>query len=143
MRAVSRVKLNYGGGNDAEMAFCAWPSRWSICNTAWNDAQTAFAEAQRQFPGSTLHNDAGDAFRHCYWSALMAIYFDSPSTAKTFGDLHEDHPNNPPAEKAMDLFNNEKGRAIGVEVKPTTDPVGNAISRCKAGTTNGLLQTRP
>jgi hypothetical protein len=35
-------------------------------------ANKALNEAQSKFGAGSLHNGAGDAFRHCYWSALLA-----------------------------------------------------------------------
>lgn len=94
--------------NSAEFSFCKWPSRWSICNTAFQDSNTASAAAQNLFPGS-LHNGKGDAFRHCYWSALMTIHM-GRATAAGFGDRHEESPGQPNIEYVMDQRNNAIGR---------------------------------
>lgn len=67
-------------------------------------------------PGGTLglHNGAADAFRHCYWSCLMAEQI-GPAKAKIVGDIHEAcEKRNPPDEEAMDQFNNSFGRQLGV-----------------------------
>ncbi|CAG8567779.1 6652_t:CDS:2 [Rhizophagus irregularis] len=56
-------------------------------------AEEALANAQNNFPESTLHNGSGDAYRHCYWSGLLTFEFDV-SGAKGFGDRHEDYPKN-------------------------------------------------
>lgn len=76
-----------------------------------SDAGKALAEARRRFP-SGLHNGEGDAFRHCYWSALLARDI-GPGNAKRFTGAHEDFDGNPSKEKAMDLHNNSVGIEIG------------------------------
>ena len=72
---------------------------------------TAFNETARRF-GVNGHNDASDAFRHCFWSAILARdlgYFN----AYQFTTAHESSPTNDPAEKRMDLHNNSVGLKIG------------------------------
>ena len=79
--------------------------------TAWSLANQALSLAQNiGLPG--LHNGHADAFRHCYWSCRMAQEI-GVSQAKEVGDIHEDCNPNPAAERAMDLFNNAKGRGFG------------------------------
>lgn len=63
-------------------------------------------------PNHTSHNNEGDAFKHCMFQAELTFWLGS-TIAKFFGDLHENKPDNPEAEKEMDLHNNEKGREIG------------------------------
>ena len=62
------------------------------------------------------HNGKGDALRHAYWCALNARD-EGVELAKKFGNAHEDNPNNPPAEKQMDLHNNEVGYSIGNQAR--------------------------
>jgi hypothetical protein len=58
------------------------------------------------------HNDNGDAFRHCWWSYLMARKVGS-DWAKRWGDAHELGASSQPAiEQEMDLWNNQVGRNI-------------------------------
>lgn len=83
------------------------------CYTARNDANTAEATAIELYGGS-LHNGPGDAFRHCYWNALMAIHI-NPDQAKIVADNHEAVSNGPEEENKMDFFNNDIGRQIGSE----------------------------
>lgn len=73
--------------------------------------ETAYAETRARF-GRNGHNDKSDAFRHCYWSALLArdIGFHN---ALRFTTAHESSPANVPAEKVMDLHNNAIGLRIG------------------------------
>lgn len=71
----------------------------------------AVSETERLF-GYNGRNDQSDAFRHCYWSALIAkrvSYYD----AIKFTTLHEMRPGNDLAEKRMDLHNNKIGAQIG------------------------------
>lgn len=69
-------------------------------------------EAGRLFGEGSLHNGAGDAFRHCFWAALLARDIGT-ANALQFMKAHEDVPGNPALEKEMDLHNNGIGAAIG------------------------------
>src|ERR1700751_5055137 len=65
---------------------------------------------------ATLHNDPGDAFRHCFWSCNMSRYL-GVEVAETIADEHEKrnnrlHEQNPDEEK-MDRANNLIGRQAG------------------------------
>src|SRR5437762_945445 len=69
-----------------ELAYCAWPpAHWVNCGKARLDAGTASDAALANFSELSQHNGRGDAFRHCYWSALMTVDMSSDD-AKTFGD---------------------------------------------------------
>jgi hypothetical protein len=102
-------------------------------------ANLALQTALERFPGSMLHNDKADAFRHCFWSAMMAKdaalspadvpltvglpQAPVPVSASTFTDFayeigynHEyfnDLAGQPPIEYAMDMSNNNVGLGIG------------------------------
>jgi hypothetical protein len=73
--------------------------------------QTAFNEATRRF-GHNGHNDSSDAFRHCFWSAILTRDIGIMWT-KLFTDAHESVDGQPADEKAMDLHNNGVGMDIG------------------------------
>lgn len=61
---------------------------------------------------SDVFNDGhGDAFRHCYWNARLAIEFGEAWT-RAFCTAHEARAGNGALSEAMDLYNNEVGRAI-------------------------------
>ena len=77
-----------------------------------SNASTALEEAKKRFNSASLHNGSGDAFRHCFWSAMNARD-QGKDLAKQFGDAHEDYFGNPAAEKQMDLHNNGVGYDIG------------------------------
>lgn len=85
-----------------------------------SNASTALEEAQKRFSSATLHNGSGDAFRHCFWSA-MNVRDQGKDLAKMFGDAHEDFDGNPPDEKAMDLHNNGVGFGIGASSPGASD----------------------
>ncbi|KKD00973.1 DUF6973 domain-containing protein [Photobacterium halotolerans] len=73
--------------------------------------EKAFEETSREF-GKNGRNDASDAFRHCFWSALMAREL-GYMNAQRFTNAHESSPDNPFMEKKMDLHNNDVGLCIG------------------------------
>lgn len=71
----------------------------------------AMTETRKRF-GHNGRNDKSDAFRHCYWSALLAREI-GYQQALEFTKLHESVPGNDLKEKAMDLHNNSVGVDIG------------------------------
>ncbi|MEO8026361.1 MAG: hypothetical protein ABI823_07805 [Bryobacteraceae bacterium] len=95
-----------------------------------DDAKKALAEAANRFPSASLHNGQGDAFRHCYWNALMTRD-QNADLARQFGNAHE--MERPKAgdistlgsviESMMDLHNNGKGQEIGKANPKATDAV--------------------
>lgn len=107
------------------------------CYTARNDANTAYATAEELYPDS-LHNGPGDAFRHCYWNALMTIHINKDQ-AKIVADNHEEISNGPEAENKMDYKNNEVGRGIG-ESSPNEEAAKNG---CVDAVNDGRLQLSP
>jgi hypothetical protein len=108
-------------------------------STIKENADKALAEARRQFRGGQ-HNGPADAFRHCYWSALLARDI-GPDNAKTFTDAHEAYGANPAGEKAMDLHNNAAGIAIGRANPNATDAV--LVGQCLLAVNDGRLQLSP
>ena len=104
------IEDKYERLNNAEKDFLFWHP---IAAVAFNsNASTALEVAGKRFGPTTLHNGSGDAFRHCYWSAMNARD-QGAELARKFGEAHEDWVGNPPAEKAMDLHNNGQGFTIG------------------------------
>lgn len=71
----------------------------------------AFDEADARFETENRNDDHNDAFRHAYWSALMADEF-GVEWSHDFGTAHEQIPGNNAARESMDLYNNEVGRQI-------------------------------
>ncbi|CAF1158807.1 unnamed protein product [Rotaria sordida] len=109
------------------------------CAKAKADADNAGVEAQNSYPANTLHNGIGDAFRHCYWNALMTISI-GREQAKKVADLHEDHnTEGPQNERIMDLNNNEIGRQVGSESKTADE----ARAKCDDHVKTGYLQLKP
>jgi hypothetical protein len=102
-------------------------------------ADIALAESRRRFPGAGQHNGNGDAFRHCYWSALLARDIGA-SNARDFTTAHEAYSDNPPGERAMDLHNNGIGIGLGTGSSETNEQLSN---RCAAELTAGTLLTAP
>ncbi|MFF5447874.1 cell wall-binding repeat-containing protein [Streptomyces sp. NPDC012888] len=114
-----------GRMNDAEWEFCAWPSRWNICENASMAALNAREVSDREkqpggiWPGSNSNGGKVDAYRHCSWNAYMAWQMGS-KTAKGFADRHEMGPKPPNMSDelanrhhAMDYHNNALGRFFG------------------------------
>ena len=99
-----------------KLAIAQWPALGVVVPKA---KDKAFAETTKRF-GNNGHNDKSDAFRHCYWSALIARDV-GILAGITFTNAHEDFPSNPPDEKAMDLHNNSKGLIIGFRQKGSED----------------------
>jgi len=77
--------------------------------------EKAFKQTKKLF-GFNGHNDKSDAFRHCYWSALLSKEI-GYANALVFTTAHESSPLNPKNEKSMDLHNNLFGLKIGLHKK--------------------------
>lgn len=78
--------------------------------------EAAEEEAIRRFPPpapDATSDNRTDAFRHTYWNALMTQRFGEEWTRK-FATAHERRPGEPAPREAMDLYNNEIGRQIGM-----------------------------
>lgn len=86
----------------------------------------AFDVADEQYPpenpNDTLsrNDNHNDAFRHAYWSALLAREF-GPEWADQYTTAHERVPGNEPQREAMDLHNNSVGIQI-VRDNPDASP---------------------
>lgn len=140
--ATTLGKYRSGSGSPniapfAEGVRCVFQVGPIDCYTARNDANTAFNTAAELYPDST-HNGPGDAFRHCYWNALMAIHI-NPDQAKTVADNHEELGSGPEAERQMDYKNNEIGREIGSN-SPDEESAKNG---CIGAVDSGRLQLAP
>lgn len=108
-------RTNYIADSEWEKVVCVFSIGPLDCQTAKADSETALQTAAYRFPGQTLRNNEADAFRHCFWSALMTLHI-GVSQAKIVGDNHEKYGNNPAAEQNMDLFNNAVGLQVGLSV---------------------------
>lgn len=96
--------------------------------------ETAYAETRRRF-GRNGHNDRSDAFRHCFWSALLSREI-GYAAALRFTTAHESSPSNDPSEKVMDLHNNSVGLKIG-RAKGSDQALSH---RCMAALNSGQLK---
>ena len=108
--------------------------------TIKENADKALAEARSRYPGAQLHNGNGDAFRHCYWSALLGRDIGADN-AKTFTTAHEGYSANPEGERAMDLHNNGVGIGIGAANSSSTD--AELANLCAVALANGKLMIAP
>ncbi|MGV0779235.1 DUF6973 domain-containing protein [Mycolicibacterium sp. XJ775] len=92
--------------------------------------EAAEQEAIRRYPppapDATTDNHT-DAFRHTYWNALMTQRFGEEWTRK-FATAHERRPGEPAPREAMDLYNNEIGRQIGMtHANATTEELADLV----------------
>lgn len=97
--------------NDAEMKMVAQhPIQAAQVYRAASKAE----EMTVRFYGNNGYQDNADAYRHCLWNALMKKYI-GEAAAKEWANAHEYYSEG--MDKEMDLFNNEVGRDIDVEVR--------------------------
>ncbi|MDQ2983558.1 MAG: hypothetical protein M3R70_06505 [Actinomycetota bacterium] len=89
-----------------------------LAQKAWNRTEQLMAAGK--LTPKTGVNGAGDAFRHCFWSALITLALDR-GRAEGYGNRHE-YGNTPPTNRQkrehfydmrkMDLHNNGVGRDL-------------------------------
>lgn len=84
-----------------------------VASDFFKNAKAASQIAIKYCKGIGAHNGITDAFRHMLWCAYNC-YDHGYKLAKAYGDAHETTPGQDPAEKDMDLFNNELGYTIGL-----------------------------
>ena len=66
---------------------------------------------------NTTYNNEGDAFKHTFMQADLALRWTGIDIAKKIGNKHEnDNTENDPRERNMDLWNNNQGRLIAQEI---------------------------
>ena len=137
-RFVSEDPAGFLGGDTNLYAYVGnnplnWTDPWGLSRGDWWDARTytpdldrarviaaeVVAETQRNFPGSRLHNDTADAWRHARWSSRMVNEI-GWGTAVIAGygheleNLYEQWGAGQPfawEEMWMDLHNNREGRS--------------------------------
>lgn len=94
---------------------------------------------ERYFPANEQHNARGDAMRHMLLQAQLAKR--SPLLAKTVGWAHENLSGpQGDAEKAMDEYNDELGRQIGLTAKDKADMVYQALQAIDKGRARTLTK---
>lgn len=121
----------------SERRYCMWNPY--DCSKARDMAEVAVKYAKDYYADSSLWLGKGDAFRHCYWNALMEIYIDH-ETAYEVATRHESQSRG--NDKEMDLRNNKKGRAIGRyynERHSNGEASKKARSSCKSNLSRGNL----
>ncbi|NUS43350.1 MAG: hypothetical protein HOQ24_06655 [Mycobacteriaceae bacterium] len=83
--------------------------------SAYMCEEIAADDAKEVFGGKGLGDGHSDAFRHAYWSALLAQKV-GPEFSERFTTAHERTTEDSHAtSEAMDLYNNEVGRRIAAE----------------------------
>lgn len=119
------------------------------CTTAhlWemNGIRNEAFEAEKEVCGSNQRNNKCDAFRHCFWSCLMAVET-SNGCAKVIGNCHEACSGSPQAEKDMDLHNNKMGREIAKSCEKNWGDKAErdcCFNKCKAAMKDGSLKIKP
>ncbi|WP_405988023.1 DNRLRE domain-containing protein [Streptomyces sp. NBC_00986] len=120
-----------------ERSYCFWNPY--DCAKAREMAGTALRYAQDLYPDRTLFQGTGDAFRHCYWNALMEVFVDH-ETAYEVATRHESQSSG--VDKEMDLKNNKKGREIGRYYKARyskAEAWKKTRSSCKSHVSKGKL----
>lgn len=93
---------------------------YDIQDEASTAAANAFPDLSEKANEKALSDGHADAFRHMYWNARMTQEFGADWT-NTFASGHEMIGSNPAAREAMDLYNNQLGRAIGAN-NPDASP---------------------
>ena len=74
-------------------------------------------------PNHTSHNNEGDAFKHAFMAAHLTLLFGGDFARKLCILQEDSNPNNPPAEREMDLHNDEVGIKIGLEIDENVDSI--------------------
>ncbi|WP_162599722.1 DUF6973 domain-containing protein [Nocardioides solisilvae] len=83
-----------------------------VCAGAGISASIAKTASEELFP-TTQVGGTGDAFRHCYWSALLTIDFGAVRAEKVTTSYEDVALNDEPF-RSMDLANNATGRQVGL-----------------------------
>jgi hypothetical protein len=104
--------------NEEEKKF-VWKHPVDFISVA-SDAEIALDTARTRFGKGSLHNGAGDAFRHCFWNAMMARDI-GKTRALEYSTAHE-AGSSAPLETEMDLYNNSVGAGIGAFWPNATNP---------------------
>ena len=87
----------------------------------------------------SLHNREGDAFRHAYWSFLLAREL-GPKFAKRITDAYEASTVNPQDDELMDLFNNNAGIGLAMSSQNDSRSAREIVLDARR---QGFLQGRP
>jgi len=99
------------------------------------DARDASIEARAAAASSGLpgfSDGPQDAYRHAYWSCLMAMSI-GDEQAKDVGDVHEEQATTHPFVTLMDTHNNAIGRFLARQAKTKDDVHGLVMAALKRG----------
>lgn len=107
---MSKISAQYGKLTDSEKNY--FKTNPHHAKAIYDSKQIAFAETKRRF-GENGHNGKTDAFRHCFWSAILCRDI-GYAGALAFTIAHEGFTSNPVIEKQMDLHNNSVGLRYGM-----------------------------
>jgi hypothetical protein len=88
--------------------------------------------------GVSQGDDASDAFRHAYASALLSRKL-GPYAAQAITDAHEMYSDNPPRSRSMDLYNNRVGIGMGQSYLPRGDTEKQLADIAERAARNGWL----
>lgn len=102
------------------------------------DKNKALNEAAARYPRESLHNGIGDAFRHCYLTALLTRDI-GEARALELTNLHEDFCGNPEDERTMDLHNNSVGAELGRGLDKSF-PDASLADMCATAASSGRLK---
>ena len=112
------VPVPSSGGPYQDYKTLTRAEKWLALRYPWqllkvrSSAERARAESERRYPTQVGQDDPRDAFRHTFWNGAMTGELRSTRAAARWANAHEAAPGNPAARRAMDLFNNERGRRI-------------------------------
>lgn len=85
-----------------------------------------------------LWNGNGDAFRHCFWNALLTINIDR-KWSNDWTKAHEEFPGNPANEKLMDLRNNLNGQQLGIAYQTNDRSKSGCLAAANVGRLTRLV----
>ena len=87
---------------------------------------------KKVFSFESKTDGVGDAFRHCYWSAIMTLKIGAEKAYK-IGELHELVASNEGAlDFKMDLKNNEFGVLVGIKSKSNKEAEVKCLEAAKS-----------
>jgi hypothetical protein len=128
----------YRGATTWELLRCA--TNWDECQVALDAQNWALSVTHWKYPGSTMHNDRADSFRHCIWTGAMAQRL-GYERAGRIAAWHEVKEGQPTREYDMDVANNAMGLMTGsiADQHGGSDTWGWIMDRCQRYERTGQL----
>lgn len=114
------ISNQYNSLTDAERRL-ALRYFWQL-PSVYGATRYANAESSSRYPQLVGQDDQRDAYRHSLWNGSMTRRLRSQRSAERWGTAHEQIPNNPAARMAMDLSNNQTGRATVWSMRTRNGP---------------------